>query len=220
MLQPLSVNTAVSSIDVKLTLNATAVFGVLVQCTRNQVTRSDRATCQYTAMQSVRTWYLVPHNAQGTCMNFRADFIHNRGGAHATKGENSGFGKVSSRSFHGRISRRLHSPHCRENRLGNLSKGVCHLACYTGIYSGPPFPPSSLYSYTIYSCISNRNDGQNAENCDTDKRRFVSWLTVRAEKRRKAYHVTGQCVQRNGERRIKLRVKGDYMLAEKTEKCS
>ena len=96
----------------------------------------------------------------------------------------------------------------------------CHLLCYTGLYSGPPFPPSSLYSYTIYSCISNRNDGQNAENCDTDKRRFVSWLIVRAEKRRKAYHVTGQCVQRNGERRIKLRVKGDYMLAEKTEKCS
>lgn len=42
-------------------------------------------------------------------------------GAHTTK--NGGCGKVSSMPFCGRISRRWHSPRCRENHRGNSARG-------------------------------------------------------------------------------------------------
>ena len=61
-----------------------------------------------------------------TGVNFRADFLRSQGGAHH---ENGGSGKVSSRSFHGCVARRLQFPRCRGNQLRSSSEWVRDLAC-------------------------------------------------------------------------------------------
>ena len=49
-----------------------------------------------------------------------ADFPESSGDAYK---EHAGFGNISSRRFHKGIARRLHPPHCRENRVGKLTRG-------------------------------------------------------------------------------------------------
>ena len=64
---------------------------------------------------------------------FRPGFPPNQA---STRNENGSAGKFSSRLFHGRVARRLHSPRCPENHHGNFQGNFLPKGCAVLLVTG------------------------------------------------------------------------------------